>query len=117
MAETVRYRRKRLDRCGAVPRLVRALPAAQVGCYCALIEPFESLPRFVILSSRARPSTGSAPADGALAGKLALVRGGGFLAASQVNREIADPGNAPMLLFRAAHAVNLSGITVTERNS
>jgi len=88
-----------------------------VGCYCALIEPFDSLPRFVILSqpgeAKHRLGTGRMAHLG-LANSLRF-EGIDFSQHPQVNGEIADPANAPMLLFPSRQAVNLTKLTVTER--
>ena len=88
-----------------------------VGCYCALIEPFDSVPRFVILSqpreAKHRLGTGRMAHLG-LANSL-WFEGVDFSQHSQVNREIADPANAPMLLFPSRQAVNLSKLTPAER--
>lgn len=88
-----------------------------VGCYCALIEPFDSLPRFVILSqpreAKHRLGTGRMAHLGL--GNSLRFEGIDFSQHPQVNREIADPGNAPMLLFPSRQAVNLSKLTVAER--
>ena len=88
-----------------------------VGCYCALIEPFDSLPRFVILSqpreAKHRLGTGRMAHLGL--GNSLWFEGVDFSQHHQVNREIADPGNAPMLLFPSRQAVNLSKLPLTER--
>jgi len=88
-----------------------------VGCYCSLIEPFDSVPRFVILSqpreAKHRLGTGRMAHSG-LANSL-WFEGVDFSQHSHVNREIADPANAPMLLFPSPQAVNLSNLTLTER--
>ena len=88
-----------------------------VGCYCALIEPFDSLPRFVILSqpreAKHRLGTGRMAHLGL--GNSLRFEGIDFSQHPQVNHEIADPGNAPMLLFPSCQAVNLAKLTVTER--
>lgn len=88
-----------------------------VGCYCSLIEPFHSVPRFVILSqpreAKHRLGTGRMAHLG-LANSL-WFEGVDFSQHPQVNREIADPANAPMLLFPSRPAVNLTKLTLTER--
>jgi DTW domain-containing protein YfiP len=88
-----------------------------VGCYCALIEPFDSVPRFVILSqpreAKHRLGTGRMAHLG-LANSLRF-EGVDFSQHPLVNREIADPANAPMLLFPSRQAVNLSNLTSSER--
>jgi len=88
-----------------------------VTCYCSLIEPFDSTPRFVILSqpreAKHRLGTGRMAHLG-LANSL-WFEGVDFSKHSQVNREIADPANAPMLLFPSRRAVNLSNLTLAQR--
>lgn len=90
----------------------------RVGCFCALIEPFDSVPRFVILSqpreAKHRLGTGRMAHLG-LANSL-WFEGVDFSQHPQVNREIADPANAPILLFPSRQAVNLSILTSTERH-
>ncbi|HYJ17296.1 MAG TPA: tRNA-uridine aminocarboxypropyltransferase [Candidatus Limnocylindria bacterium] len=117
MAETVQYRRNGLTDAAQFRNWCAHCRRPKVGCYCALIEPFESLPRFVILSqpreAKHRLGTGRMAHLGL--GNSLWFEGVDFSEHSQVNREIADPGNAPMLLFPSRHAVNLSNITVTER--
>lgn len=89
----------------------------RVGCYCALIESFDSVPRFVILSqpreAKHRLGTGRMAHLG-LANSL-WFEGVDFSRHPQVNREIADPANSPMLLFPSRQAVNLSKLTPAER--
>jgi len=88
-----------------------------VGCYCSLIDPFDSVPRFVILSqpreAKHRLGTGRMAHLG-LANSL-WFEGVDFSQHPRVNREIADPANAPLLLFPSLQAVNLSNLTLTER--
>lgn len=88
-----------------------------IGCYCGLIEPFESLPRFVILSQprEAKHRLGTGRMAHLSLANSRWFEGVDFTQHSQVNREIADHANAPMLLFPSRHAVNLSNLTLTER--
>ena len=117
MAETAQYRRNGLTDAAQFRAWCAHCRRPKVGCYCALIEPFESLPRFVILSqpreAKHRLGTGRMAHLGL--GNSLWFEGVDFSEHSQVNREIADPNNGPMLLFPSRHAVNLSNITVTER--
>ena len=117
MAETAQYRQNGLTDAAQFRAWCAHCRRPKVGCYCALIEPFESLPRFVILSqpreAKHRLGTGRMAHLGL--GNSLWFEGVDFSQHSQVNREIADPDNAPMLLFPSHHAVNLSNITVTER--
>ena len=90
-----------------------------VTCYCALIEPFDSVPRFVILSqpreTKHRLGTGRMAYLG-LANSL-WYEGVDFSQHPQVNHVIADPANAPMLLYPGRHAVNISKLNALERRS
>jgi DTW domain-containing protein YfiP len=88
-----------------------------VGCYCALIEPFDSLPRFVILSqpreAKHRLGTGRMAHLGL--GNSLRFEGIDFSRHPQVNRELADPGNSPMLLYPGRDALNITGLSFDER--
>jgi DTW domain-containing protein YfiP len=90
-----------------------------VTCYCALLEPFDSMPRFVILSqpreTKHRLGTGRMAHLG-LANSL-WYEGVDFSQHPHVNRQIADPAHAPMLLYPGRHAVNLSKLNALERRS
>jgi len=90
-----------------------------VTCYCALIEPFDSLPRFVILSqpreTKHRLGTGRMAHLG-LSNSL-WYEGIDFTQHPQVNQVIADPANAPMLLYPGRDAVNVSQLNALERQS
>lgn len=117
MAETAQYRLNGLTDSARFRAWCAHCRRPSVGCYCALIEPFDSLPRFVILSqpreAKHRLGTGRMAHLGL--GNSLWFEGVDFSQHPQVNREIANPGNAPMLLFPSHQAVNLSKITVTER--
>ena len=86
-------------------------------CYCSFIEPFDSLPRFVILSqpreTKHRLGTGRMAHLG-LANSL-WYEGVDFSQHAHVNREIADPAHAPMLLYPGRDAMNLSRLNSIER--
>lgn len=87
------------------------------GCYCALIEPFASEPRFVIATqpreAKHRFGTGRI-AHRCLSNSL-LLEGVDFSHHGRVNDEIHNPTNYPMLLHAAGHAINLSHLTYAER--
>lgn len=88
-----------------------------VTCYCELLEPFDSVPRFVILSqpreTKHRLGTGRMAHLG-LANSL-WYEGVDFSQHSQVNLQIADPAHAPMLLYPGREAVNISRLNFVER--
>jgi len=88
-------------------------------CYCSLVEPFESLPRFVILSqpreTKHRLGTGRMAHLG-LANSL-WYEGVDFSQHAQVNQLIADPANAAMLLYPGRDAVNVSQLNAVERRA
>ena len=79
-------------------------------CYCALIEAFDSEPRFVILTqpreARHRFGTGRM-AHLSLRNSL-LVEGVDFSADERIHRELHDPNGFPVLLFPGKDSVNLS---------
>lgn len=89
------------------------------GCYCSLIAPFESDPRFIILSqpreARHRLGTGRM-AHLCLANSL-LFEGVDFSDDQRVNREINDPANFPVLLHLSSSAINLSRLPWSQRQS
>lgn len=89
------------------------------GCYCSLIAPFESDPRFIILSqpreAKHRLGTGRM-AHLCLANSL-LFEGVDFSADKRVNREIDDPANCPVLLHLSSSSINLSRLPWSQRQS
>ena len=105
-AETAQFR----PRCGRCRR-----PGS--GCYCALIAPFHSVPRFVILSqpreAKHRLGTGRMAHLGLANSRW--FEGVDFSQHPQVEREINDLNNAPMLLYPGANAVNISRLKPIER--
>jgi len=88
-----------------------------VTCYCAFIEPFDSMPRFVILSqpreTKHRLGTGRMAHLG-LANSL-WYEGVDFSRHPQVNELIADSANAPLLLYPGPGSVNISRLNSLER--
>ncbi len=105
-AESAQFR----DWCGRCRR-------PRVTCFFALIEPFDSLPRFVILSqpreTKHRLGTGRMAHLG-LSNSL-WYEGIDFTGHPRVNQVIAAAGNAPMLLYPGASAVNVSQLSWFER--
>lgn len=89
------------------------------GCYCSLLAPFESEPRFIILTqpreAKHRLGTGRM-AHLCLANSL-LFEGVDFTADKRVNREIDDPANCPVLLHLTPSSINLSHLHRSERQT
>lgn len=89
----------------------------RVTCFCALLDPFDSLPRFVILSqpreTKHRLGTGRMAHLG-LSNSL-WYEGVDFTSHPQVNGLIAAAGSAPMLLYPGAGALDLSRLSAAER--
>jgi tRNA-uridine aminocarboxypropyltransferase len=89
------------------------------GCYCSLCVPFESEPRFIVLTqpreAKHRLGTGRM-AHLCLANSL-LLEGVDFSADKRVNREIDDPDNCPALLYLSPASINLSRLPRSERQS
>ena len=89
------------------------------GCYCALVEPFESEPRFIILTepreAKHRLGTGRM-AHLCLANSL-LFEGVDFSNDDRVNREIDDPANCPALLYLSPSSINLTRLLWSERQT
>ena len=97
--------------------LCHACRRPRVSCYCALVEPFHSVPRFVILTqpreAKHRLGTGRM-AHRCLANSL-LFEGVDFSADHRVDHEINSPFNFPVLLYPSRDAVNLSRYTSAQR--
>lgn len=89
------------------------------GCYCSLIQPVESAPRFIILTqpreAKHRLGTGRM-AHLCLANSL-LFEGVDFSEDQRVNREINDPANCPVLLYLSSSSINLSRQLWSERQT
>ena len=89
------------------------------GCYCSLVQPFESDPRFIILTqpreAKHRLGTGRM-AHLCLANSL-LFEGVDFSADKRVNREINNPANCPVLLHLSPSSINLSRLLWSERQT
>lgn len=117
MAETAQYRLNGLTDSAQFRAWCALCRRPSVGCYCALIEPFDSLPRFVILSqpreAKHRLGTGRMAHLGL--GNSLWFEGVDFSQHPQVNREIAGPDNAPMLLYPGRDALNITRLSFDER--
>ncbi len=89
------------------------------GCYCSLISPFESEPRFIVLTqpreAKHRLGTGRM-AHLCLANSL-LFEGVDFSADKRLNREIDDPANGPALLYLSPASINLSQLPWSGRQA
>jgi DTW domain-containing protein YfiP len=86
-------------------------------CYCPLIAPFESLPRFVILTQprEAKHRFGTGRMTHLCLNNSLLVEGVDFSRDERVGREIANPRSIPVLLFPRGDALNLSRMNPLER--
>src|SRR5258706_15996958 len=86
-------------------------------CYCPLIAPFESLPRFVILTQprEAKHRFGTGRMTHLCLNNSLLVEGVDFSRDERVGREIANPRSTPVLLFPRGDALNLSRMTPLAR--
>ena len=86
-------------------------------CYCPLIAPFESLPRFVILTQprEAKHRFGTGRMTHLCLNNSLLVEGVDFSRDERVGREIANPRSIPVLLFPRGDALNLSRMTPLAR--
>jgi DTW domain-containing protein len=89
----------------------------RTGCYCALVEPFDSEPRFVILrqprEAKHRLGTGRM-AHLCLSNSL-LLDGVDFSRDERIEREIQNPSFFPVLLYPSEDATNLTRQTPAER--
>ncbi len=90
----------------------------QSGCYCSMIEPFDSVPTFVILihPREARHRLGTGRMAHRVLRNSRLLEGVDFSDNPWVNQAIADPANMPMLLFPGSDAVDLTKLDRTERH-
>ena len=88
-----------------------------IACYCSLIAPFDSDPRFIILTqpreAKHRFGTGRM-AYFCLSNSL-LIEGVDFSADDRINDEIRSAANYPVLLCPSENSINLSRLTPAER--
>jgi tRNA-uridine aminocarboxypropyltransferase len=82
----------------------------RTSCYCALIEPFDSAPRFIILTQprEARHRLGTGRMAHLCLRNSVLLEGVDFSRDRRVNDEIARPGAFPFLLYPSDNALSLS---------
>ena len=87
------------------------------GCYCSVISPFESEPRFIILSQprEAKHRLGTGRMAHLCLANSALFQGVDFSDDDRVNREIGDSANCPVLLHLSRFSINLSRLVESER--
>lgn len=90
----------------------------QLSCYCALIEPFDAVPRFIILTQprEARHRLGTARMAHLCLRNSILLEGVDFSCHRRVNEEIARPGAFPFLLYPGGDALNLSRQSPNQQN-
>jgi DTW domain-containing protein YfiP len=88
-------------------------------CYCSVISPFESEPRFIILSQprEAKHRLGTGRMAHLCLANSALFEGVDFSDDDRVNRVINDPANYPILLHLSRFSINLSRLTWSERQT
>jgi len=83
------------------------------GCYCSLIETFDSEPRFIILTQprEAKHRFGTGRMAHLCLSNSLLVEGVDFSADDRVNDEIHSPLNFPVLLYPSEDSIHLSRLT------
>jgi DTW domain-containing protein YfiP len=89
------------------------------GCYCALISPFESEPRFIILTQprEAKHRLGTGRMSHLCLANSSLIEGVDFSDDKRVNREIHDPASFPVLLYLSPSSINLTRQLWSERQT
>jgi tRNA-uridine aminocarboxypropyltransferase len=90
----------------------------RTSCYCALIEPFDSTPRFIILTQprEARHRLGTGRMAHLCLRNSILLEGVDFSRDPRVNDEIARPGAFPFLLYPGDNALSLSRQSPNQAN-
>jgi DTW domain-containing protein YfiP len=88
-------------------------------CYCSLIEPFESDPRFVIMTQprEAKHRLGTGRMAHLCLRNSVLLEGVDFSKNETVNRELQSPSAFSVLLYPSKNSLNLSRQTPAERAS
>ena len=89
------------------------------GCYCALISPFESEPRFIILTQprEAKHRLGTGRMAHLCLANSSLFEGVNFSDDKWVNCEIHDPASFPVLLYLSPSSINLTRQLWSERQT
>ncbi len=100
------------------PRCIQCR-SPQALCYCSLITPFASTPRFVILIQKreARRSIATGRMTHLSLENSCFYRGTDFTEHEEVNALIADSRNACALLYPGLSAIDLSTCTALQRQS
>jgi len=88
-------------------------------CYCSLISPFESEPRFIILTQprEAKHRLGTGRMAHICLTNSSLFEGVDFSDDKRVHREINDPANCPVLLYLSPASINLTRQRWSERQT
>jgi DTW domain-containing protein len=91
---------------------------AEKTCYCHLVSPFESKPRFVILIHRgeARNSVATGRMAHLCLTNSLLIEGADFSENEIVNQIVNDPSLYPAVLYPSRTAVNLSNLSQKDRS-
>jgi DTW domain-containing protein YfiP len=86
-------------------------------CYCSLVQPFESEPRFIILTQprEAKHRLGTGRMAHLCLANSSLFEGVDFSDDKRVNREINDPAHCPVLLYLSPSSINLTRLLWSER--
>jgi DTW domain-containing protein YfiP len=86
-------------------------------CYCPLIAPFASEPRFVILSQprEAKHRLGTGRMAHLCLSNSLLLEGVDFSRDLRVNRELGDSGRFPVLLYPSRNSINLTRQSTAQR--
>jgi len=86
-------------------------------CYCSLVEPFDSRPRFVILSQprEAKHRFGTGRMAHLCMRNSLLIEGIDFSVETRVNRELYAPMTFPVLLYPGKDSIDLSAQPADER--
>ncbi|MDZ4346949.1 MAG: tRNA-uridine aminocarboxypropyltransferase [Candidatus Binatia bacterium] len=86
-------------------------------CYCSLVEPFDSRPRFVILTQprEAKHRFGTGRMAHLCVRNSLLIEGVDFSEEARVNRELHAPMTLPVLLYPGKDSIDLSAQPADER--
>lgn len=86
-------------------------------CYCSLVEPFDSRPRFVILTQprEAKHRFGTGRMAHLCVRNSLLIEGVDFSEDARVNRELHRPMTFPVLLYPGKDSIDLSAPPADER--